>query len=66
MQPGVRSRFVSLEGVGGERLPGQKREGTFNKMIVQDREDPDVKFKNRQNEYVKPSMILRKKGFNPF
>jgi hypothetical protein len=67
MQPGKRGRYTSLDGFMGERISDKKsRDPADAKYIAQDIENPFAKYKSLQDPRVKPNIILRKKGYNPF
>lgn len=66
MQPGARGRYATLDDLGGAGIPDQCNLDTTSHKILRDVENPINKFKSGQNPFTKPSMILRKKGYNPY
>lgn len=66
MQPGHESRYKSLDSVMGEQFSSKQPERSNERHILKDPENPYKKYKSLQNPKVKPSIGLRKKGYNPY
>lgn len=64
-QPGYRSRYASLDGLMGPRITEHKEKSTIGKFFGEV-ENPYHKYKSLQNPKLKPQVLLRRKGFNPY
>lgn len=66
-QPGSVGRNFSLDSVvGGAGWPCSKDGPTNDELIVAEARNPITTFKSMQNPWTKPSMILRKNGYEPY